>query len=195
MKRCIPIILGSILFCSQLIQAQEPDSVIAARKARIYADTLVKCWFYQDWKSYTDFTCPTAVKYYGGKEAFKEHLTTIYFRNEPRQDEKPEVLTMLGLRNEDDQWQCVFEKVRNTYINDEKAIVYTYLVGQSLDNGLNWKFVDVNQNSMDNVPFLLPTIFNDMAIPKARTLYPDRIVAQPVEEAPKTKKKVVTKKK
>jgi hypothetical protein len=191
------IITGSfMLLCSQFIKAQDSDSAVAAGKALFYADSLVKCHFYQDWKSYMDLTSPTAIKYYGGREGFKEHITTLYFRNEPKQLEKPETIRMLSLRNDIDQWQCVIEKVRNTFINDKQAIVYSYLVGQSMDNGVNWKFVDVSQNTMENVPFVLPTVFTDLTIPQGKTIFPGDVVAQPVEETPKVaKKKVATRKK
>lgn len=191
------IITGSfMLLCSQFIKAQDSDSAVAAGKALFYADSLVKCHFYQDWKSYMDLTAPTAIKYYGGKEGFKEHVTTLYFRNEPKQQERPETIRMLSMRNDINQWQCVIEKVRNTFINDKQAIVYSYLVGQSLDNGVNWKFVDVSQNTMENLPFVLPTVFTDLTIPQGKTVFPGDVVAQPVEETtPKVaKKKVATKK-
>lgn len=190
------IILGSIVLCSQSVKAQDADSVAAAGKALFYADSLVKCYFYQDWKTYIEFTCPSAIKYYGGKEGFKEHVTTLYFRNEPQTLEKPESIQMLSLRNEIDQWQCVIEKVRKTFINDKQAIVTTYLVGQSLDNGVNWKFVDVSHNTMGNLPFVMPTVFTDLSIPEGKTVFPGDVVVQPVEEAPKAtpKKKTATKK-
>jgi hypothetical protein len=196
MKVFTNIILGSFILFSQFAKAQESDSAVAAGKALFYADSLVKCYFYQDWKSYMDFTAPTAIKYYGGKEGFKEHVTVIYFRNEPKQQERPESIRMLSLRNEIDQWQCVIEKVRNTFIDDKQAVVYSYLVGQSLDNGVNWKFVDVSHNTMENLPFVLPTVFSDLTIPQGKTIYPGDVAAQPVEEAPKAtpKKKAVAKK-
>lgn len=199
MKVIYTTILGSfLLLCTQLTNAQESDTAIATRNALKYADSIVKANFYQNWKVYIDLSCPSAIKYYGGPQQFKENVVTIYFRNEPKLEEKPEAIRMLEMRNEIDQWQCVVEKVRNTFINDKKAIITTYLVGQSVDAGETWKFIDVSHNSLDNLAYIFPPVFGDLPIPLGKTVYPDEIVAaQPAEEtAPKTaaKKKVAPKK-
>lgn len=188
MKVIYTTILASVLlFCARSVSAQESDTAIATRNALKYADSIVKANFYQDWKTFMDLSCPTAIKYYGGPVQFKERVVLIYFRNEPKLEEKPETIRVIEMRNEIDEWQCVIEKVRNTFINDKKAIITSYLIGQSLDAGETWKFIDVSHNSMENVAYLLPNIFDKLAIPLGKTVYPDEIVAQPVEEAaPKT---------
>lgn len=197
MKVIYTTILGSfLLLCTQFASAQESDTAIATRNALKYADSIVKANFYQDWKTFMDLSCPTAIKYYGGPVQFKERVVLIYFRNEPKLEEKPETVRVIGMLNEIDQWQCVIEKVRNTFINDKKAIITSYLVGQSLDAGETWKFIDVSHNSMESVAYLLPNIFDKLAIPLGKTVYPDEVVATPEETAPvKTtaKKKTVAK--
>ena len=174
------ILLGVILsFHLSAVSAQsEPDSVIAKRHALLYADRLVKCNFYQNWNQYIALTCQSAIKYYGGKEQFKEHLVTAYFRHEPTEHEKPEKLRMLTLVNNTDEWQCVIEKVRETWINNRKARIYSYLIGHSEDNGITWKFVDVSHNSLSNLGYIFPQIFGDLPIPEGKTVYVDEIVAQ-----------------
>ena len=198
MKRIYSVTLGLfLLLCTQYTHAQESDTAIATRNALKYAESIVKAHFYQDWKSYVDLSCPSAIKYYGGPEQFKEHVVSIYFRNEPKLEEKPETIRMLEIRNDIDQWQCVIEKVRNTFINDKKAVVTSYLIGQSLDAGVTWKFVDASHNSLDNFAFIFPAVFGDLPIPLGKTVYPNEIVAEPVAEeaAPKTaaKKKAASK--
>lgn len=183
MKRMYATILVSFFVVSaQFTSAQESDSAIAARNALQYADKIVKANFYQDWKSYLDLSCYSAIKYYGGPEQFKEHIVMMYFRNEPKQEEKPETLRMLELRNDIDQWQCVIEKVRNTFLNDKRAIVYSYLIGQSLDAGVTWKFIDVSHNKVENVVPILPTVFTDLTIPPGKTVFPDEVAAQAAAE-------------
>jgi len=188
MKVIYTTILGSLLLLStQFASAQESDTAIATRNALKYADSIVKANFYQDWKTFMDLSCPSAIKYYGGPVQFKERVVLIYFRNEPKLEEKPETVRIIGMLNEIDQWQCVVEKVRNTFINDKKAIITSYLVGQSLDAGETWKFVDVSHNSMESVAYLLPNIFDKLAIPLGKTVYPDEVVATPEEAAPPAK--------
>lgn len=199
MKLVYTTILGSFLMLSatQQTSAQESDTAIATRNALKYADSIVKANFYQDWKTYMDLSNPQAIRYYGGPQPFKENVINNYFRNEPKLEEKPEAIRILEMRNDIDQWQCVVEKTRKTFTDGKKTIITTYLVGQSLDAGETWKFLDVSHNSLDNLANIFPTIFDDLPIPLAKIVFPDEVVAQPEEEAaPKAtaKKKTATKK-
>lgn len=200
MKRIYTTILVSVFACSALVvRAQDNDSTTAANNAMRTAETLVKAWFFQEWKAYTDLTTPSVIKYYGGPQQFKEHITIVYYRLAPQQEEKPETLRLLELRNDTDQWQAVIEKQRYTFIDGKRAIITSYLVGQSLDAGASWKFVDVSHNSLENLAFIFPTIITDLTIPIGKTVIPSEVVeAQTVvqEPAPKAtaKKKVAHKK-
>jgi hypothetical protein len=173
----------------------ETDSAIAARQALKFGDSLVKAHFYTEWNTYMALTCPSAIKYYGGKDGFKDHVVTLYYRNEPRQEEKPETLRMVSLLNNVDTWQCVIEKIRETFTEGRgKTKIYTYLVGESTNSGETWKFLDVSQNSMENVINLMPTIFGSLAIPQGKTVYVDELAAQEAAPKPVEKKKPAVKK-
>lgn len=172
----------------------ESDSVVAKRQALRFADSLLKANFYAEWPTYISLTCPSAVKYYGGKNAFQEHVVMIHYRNEPKGDERPEKTAMVTLMNDVDKWQCVIEKVRETFVEDRGRVKsYSYLVGESNDNGLTWKFIDVSHNSVENVINIMPTIFGNLPIPEAKTIYPDEVAAQEARQ-PAVKKKPVAKK-
>lgn len=175
----------------------ESDSAIAARHALHFGDSLVKANHYAEWPTYLSLTNPTAIKYYGGKDAFKEHVVTIHYRNEPKTEEKPEKLQVLHMMNDIDTWQCVIEKVRSTFDESRGNVkIYTYLVGESTDNGLTWKFIDVSHNSLVNVIYIMPSIFGNLAIPEGKTVYVDEVAAQEAAQAaqPVAKKKPVVKK-
>src|SRR5688500_16327443 len=62
----------------------ESDTAIATRHALRFADSLVKADFYVDWNTYINLSCPSAYKFYGGKEGFKENAVTIHYRDEPK---------------------------------------------------------------------------------------------------------------
>ena len=66
----------------------ESDSAIATRHALRFADSLVKADFYTDWATYLKLSCPSAIKFYGGKEGYKENAVLIHFRDEPKTEEK-----------------------------------------------------------------------------------------------------------
>ena len=178
----------------------ESDSAVASRNALKFADSLTKANFFAEWDTYMNLSMPSAIKYYGGKEGFKEHVVTIHYHNEPKMEEKPEKLKMLSLLNDIDTWQCVIEKVRESWDESRgKVKTYTYLVGESTDNGGTWKFIDVSHNSLVNVIYIMPSVFGKLEIPEGKTIYVDEVAAQDAaraEQAAKTaaKKKPAVKK-
>lgn len=172
----------------------ESDTAIATKQALKFADSLIKANFYAEWPTYMSLTYPGAIKYYGGPNAFKEHVVTLRYHNEEKPDEKPEKTAMVTLMNKVDTWQCVIEKVRESFTGSRgRANSYSYLIGESTDNGLTWKFIDVSQNSLENVINIMPTVFGNLPIPEAKTVYPDEVAAQETAQ-PAVKKKPVAKK-
>ncbi len=176
----------------------ESDTAIATRNALRFADSLVKADFYTDWNTYMNLTCTSAFKFYGGKEGFKENAVTIHYRDEPKTEEKIPKTRLLHLMNDNsDKWQCVVEKVREKWDESRgKVKVYTYLIGESDDNGLNWKFIDASHNSIPNIIYILPSVFTSMEIPEGKTVYEDEVAAQQAaEEAVKANQAAQPKKK
>lgn len=167
----------SIALCICLISsaAFSQDTAAIASKAKYFADSLTRSWFYANWEEFINLTNYSAIKYYGGKDQYKEHFKTLYYHNEPNKDvDKPEVTTMVTLMNKGtDEWQCVLEKIRYTEIDNRKARIYSYLVGQSKDDGETWKFVDAGQNSEKNIIYIFPDVFGTLAIPEYRVVYED----------------------
>lgn len=176
------------LCCSWLLAAAmnaaaqsetKSDSVIAVERAMLFADSLVKASFYQNWNAYLSLSTPSAIKYYGGKEGFKDHVITHYFHDESSLEEKPETITMISMMYDGlEEWQCVIEKIRHTFLVNRKVKIHTYLLGRSLDNGLSWTFVDVGHNSVANVIYIFPEIFGNLAIPEVRIVYEEDVTAQ-----------------
>ena len=158
----------------------ESDTAIATRHALRFADSLVKADFYVDWNTYMNLSCPSAYKFYGGKDGFKENVVAVHYRDEPKTEEKIPKVQMLRIMNDGvEKWQCVIEKVREKWDESRgKVKIFTYLVGESNDNGLNWAFVDVSHNSIQNLIYILPTIFTSMEIPEGKIVYVDEVATQ-----------------
>jgi len=174
----------------------ESDSAIAGRNALKFADSLTKANFYAEWDTYMNLSMPSAMKYYGGKDGFKEHVVTYHYHNEPKSDEKPEKQQVLHLMNKDETWQAVIEKVRDSWDDSRgKVKTYSYLVGESTDNGLNWKFIDVSHNSLVNVIYIMPSVFGNLAIPEGKIVYVDEVAAQEAVQAEQAAKAAAAKKK
>lgn len=181
------------LLCIVFVAAQAQttsDTTNAKEKALNFADSLIRSAYYEDWQTYLNLSNPSAIKYYGGKERFKEQAVTHHFRSLSEIKEEMPKTKLVELMNDLETWQCVVEKTRQTYIENRKAFVHTYLVGSSTDNGNTWKFIDVSQNKLENVIYLMPDIFGDLAIPEGLTEYEDEILAQQeAEEAQAANKK------
>jgi hypothetical protein len=172
----------------------ESDTAIATRNALKFADSLTRANFYAEWDTYMNLSELSAIKYYGGKDGFKEHVITIHYRNEPKTEEKPEKLQMLSMLNDIETWQCVIEKVRDSWDESRgKVKTISYLVGESTDNGLTWKFIDVSHNSLVNVIYIMPSVFSKLEIPEGKMIYVDEVAAQEAAQAaqPAPKKKPV----
>jgi len=208
------IVTCTLFFClSGIVNAQdqtaapatdqplpESDTAIATRHALRFADSLVKADIYTEWNTYINLSCPSAIKFYGGKDGFKENVVTIHYRDEPKTEEKLPKLRVVNVMNDNiEKWQCVIEKVREKWDESRgKVKVYTYLIGESNDNGLNWKFVDASHNSLQNLIYILPTVFTSMEIPEGKIVYEDEVAAQEAAKAaqaaqPAAKKKPVKK--
>ena len=175
----------------------ESDTAIATRNALKFADSLTRANFYAEWDTYMNLSEPSAIKYYGGKDGFKEHVITIHYHNEPKTEEKPEKLQMRSMLNDIETWQCVIEKVRDSWDESRgKVKTYSYLVGESTDNGLTWKFIDVSHNSLVNVIYIMPSVFSKLEIPEGKIIYVDEVAAQEAAQAaqPAPKKKPAVKK-
>jgi hypothetical protein len=165
----------ALCLCLISIASFSQDTVTISRNAKFYADSMVRAYFYENWESFSNLTNYSAIKYYGGRDAYKEHFKTLYYHNEPNKDvDKPEQTSMITLMNKGtDEWQCVLEKIRYTEIEKRKARIYSYLVGQSLDDGETWKFVDAGQNSEKNIIYIFPDVFGTLAIPEYKVVYED----------------------
>lgn len=169
-KLCI-----TLCICLLTTASFSQDTLVIYRNAKFYADSMVRSYFYENWESFIGLTNYTALKYYGGKDQYKEHFKTMYYHNEPNKEtDKPEIVSVVTLMNKGtDEWQCVLEKIRYTQMDERKCRIYSYLVGQSKDDGETWKFVDAGQNSEKNIIYIFPDIFGTLAIPEYRVVYED----------------------
>jgi hypothetical protein len=173
----------------------ESDTLIATRIALKFADSLTRADFYAEWDTYMNLSMPSAMKYYGGRDGFKEHVITFHYHNEPKSDEKPEKLQVLTMMNKDDAWQCVIEKVRDSWDDSRgKVKTYSYLIGESTDNGGTWKFIDASHNSLVNVIYIMPSVFGNLPIPEGKIVYVDEVAAQEAVQAEQAAKAAAKKK-
>jgi hypothetical protein len=111
------------------------------------------------------------VKYYGGNKNFREYVQRTRAMNN---SESAENIKLLQILNNINEWQCVVQKTSQATIDGRKAKIITYLVGQSTDEGQNWKFFDVAFNSIENLVYIMPDIFNTLSIPQRQVIFENR---------------------
>jgi hypothetical protein len=165
---------GFLLFAACFISVAgnaQSDSALASQRALIFADSMVNAFRFNNLDVYTELSYAGVIKYYGGKKNFGEYLRRARAINESELQEQPEQIKLLQLVNDISEWQCVIQKTRETSIDGRKATIISYLVGQSKDDGRNWKFFDVAFNSVENVIYIMPDIFDTLAIPQRKVVY------------------------
>ena len=159
----LPVLCTLMLSLHSLAQT---DTEKASTKAIAVANSLVKAFNYSEWDQYLALSYPGVVKYYGGRNGYLNYVQKARSMYKDSIQESPETLRIIQIENDILEWQCVVEKTRETFLNGRKARAVSYLVGQSKDDGQTWKFFDVAHNSVENVIYIMPDIFSNLAIPQ-----------------------------
>jgi hypothetical protein len=177
MIRTLVLFSLCILFATVRLSAQT-DTVTASQRALLLADNMLRAFKYSDWDQYVSLSYPGVVKYYGGKTGYLEHVRRTRTHYSDSLNQNPEKVRIVQISNDMNEWQCVMEKSRLTYAGGKRIRVISYLVGQSKDDGVNWKFFDVAYNSVENVIYIMPEIFDTLAIPVRRTVAEEEGIVQ-----------------
>lgn len=162
--RIILSVLCIVMLCNK--SRAQTDSEQASQKAITVASKLINSFKFAEWDQYLAMSYPGVVKYYGGRTGYLNYVQAFRNRYKDSLQENPETVRILQIENDVMEWQCVVEKVRETYFNGRRGKVISYLVGQSKDDGNNWQFFDVAQNSVENVIYIMPDIFSNLTIPQ-----------------------------
>ena len=161
------VFLAALFFSFINIQAQS-NVEGPSERAILFADSLLKSFRSGNFNQYTELSYPGVISYYGGKKSFTEYVK----RSRTIQpDLMSENLKLVQIINDISEWQCVVEKTSESMIDGKKAQIISYMVGQSKDKGQHWKFFDVALNSVDNVVYIMPDIFNTLSIPQRQVVY------------------------
>lgn len=161
-------IFAALIYSCACVNAQSAAN--PSQRALMFADSLLQSFHLNNLERYTDLSYPGIVQYYGGKKNFEEYVRRT--RAVQTVDEtSPEQVKVIQILNSTNEWQCVIEKTRKTVIDNKKAMITSYLVGQSKDEGQSWTFFDVAFNSVDNIAYIMPDIFETLSIPQRQVVY------------------------
>lgn len=160
-----------VLSCAVSNTNAQSDSAFASQRALLFADSLVNAFRYNNLDQYVSISYPGVIRYYGGKNQFREYISRARSITVSNTEELREKCELVQLMNDGKEWQCVVKKTTETMVDGKKARIISYLVGQSKDEGNTWKYFDVAYNSVENVIYIMPDIFNSLAIPQRQVVY------------------------
>lgn len=150
---------------------------LPAQRALLFADSLLNAFRYNDLNQYIELSYPGIIKYYGGKNSFLEFVQRARMMgNSPRRDIH-EKIEIVQLQHHSREWQCVVKKTIESLIDGRKAQVVSYMVGQSKDEGQTWRYFDVALNSVENLVYIMPDIFDTLSIPQRQVIFEKNVVA------------------
>lgn len=147
------------------------DTVVASQRALIFADSLLNAFRYNNSDEYASLSYPGVIKYYGGIKGFEDYVQRAREMNTGITQEAKEKTEIIQILNHVRECQCVVRKTRETLIDGKKAFIISYMVGQSKDEGQTWRYFDVAFNSVENVIYIMPDIFDALAIPQRQVIF------------------------
>ncbi len=171
------LILSALCWVGNFAHAQS-SSPFASQQAILFADSLNNAIREGHQDEYVALSYPGIVRYYGGKQGYQKFIERSGKINAANIAEKKEKLELLQMVNELAEWQCILKKIRETFIDGRKAEIISYMVGQSKDNGLTWKYIDVAYNSSENLIYIMPDIFGKLSIPQRQIIFEKDPVAK-----------------
>lgn len=160
----MPLALVVALLTETTAQSQQSE---ISQHALQYADSLQQFFESSRWENFIELSYPGVIEYYGGMNNFREYMQRARMLSSGGGQQ----LELVQIEHQDEQWQSVVRKSAKTIIDGKKAVVISYLVGQSTDSGQRWRYVDLADNSPENIIYIMPDIFSSLVIPQRQIVY------------------------
>jgi hypothetical protein len=190
MKQSLTLLAFFCLF--NTVKAQTTDTAFLITHAALSADSLNKAYENKLWDQYANHTYPGMIRFLGGKPGLIDYTERLWMHLNMNYNETIESQLVKQVVYEEDHWQCVIEKVKDCYIGERKAKIWTYMVGKSIDDGNSWKFFEISEGMLNNAREVMHEISDELLIPLRKIVYADEV--KPETPAPAVKKKTVKKK-
>ena len=161
-----------VLFCIAINTMAQTDSAYCSRHALMYADSLSNAFRDQNWSRYLSITYPGLITYHGGTRSFQSYIqrTRSVSNSSAIRDHVALDLMQISANNTG-EWQCVIRKTSASVIDGKKAMIISYLIGQSTDDGSSWKFLDVSYNATEKLNDIMPELFAALNVPERRIIF------------------------
>jgi hypothetical protein len=118
-------------------------------EANIYrsADSMLAAFKRKDWQTFASYNHPAITKMMGGEQAFASFIREQMNQIPDTAIKRIQAGKILQLIKTNNDQQCVIEQTMEMHIEGVKISDTTYLIGESLDGGRNWTFLDASVNA------------------------------------------------
>lgn len=168
MKKSTPLFFIALIWACMSFAQPISHEQIVTKRAELYADSIIRAYEYANWDTYLQLSYVGAIKYYGGKAGYMEHVQRAWKKDKDQVEQPLSTYKIIQMENDMDEWQCVVEKKTERLLDNNPSVIISYLIGQSKDDGYNWKYFDVAHNSVANVIYMMPDVFTNLTIPETR---------------------------
>jgi hypothetical protein len=161
----------SVCFLFVIIRVNaQTDSSTVSQRAILSANDMLTAFRNADWDRYVSLSYPGVVKYYGGKTSYLKYANRARTQHSHSLHANQEQMRIVQLSKDKEEWQCVLGRSIVSYSNGKRECSISYFVGQSIDDGMSWKFFDVAYNSVESITYIMPDKFNALVVPVRRTV-------------------------
>ena len=130
-------------------------------------DSMLAAFARKDWVTFVKYNHPAMTKIMGGPQAFASFISQQMNQIPDTAIKKIELGKILQILKTPQDQQCVVEQNMQIVMEGVDLSRTTYLVGESLDNGKSWTFLDASAKSGVTAKQLKPDISDELKIPVA----------------------------
>lgn len=131
------------------------------------ADDMGKKFIAKDYAGFLQYTHPIVVRNMGNREKMLAETIKSFKQLEA------ENITFLAVKfgapskivSVENELQCIIPQMIEMKVPGGKLTAHTSLIAISSNKGKNWYFVDVSNNSYENMKMLLPTLSSELVLP------------------------------
>jgi len=137
-------------------------------EANIYkaADSMMAAFKRRDWMTYAKYNHPSMQKMFGGQQGLASFVNEQMKQVPDTTIKNIEAGKILQVVKTDKDEQCVIEQTTDMHIKGLHVLKTNYLVGESLDGGKTWTFLDVTSGIPPKT--LKPDISPQLKIPEKK---------------------------
>lgn len=162
MKQSIKLLV--LLLLPAVVYAQDPE--VVKKQATVVADALVK----GDFATVLNYTYPKALEMGGGKQKMRQMMDKG-MQQMKTQGVSFESVT-IGIPGKfykaGTEIHCLVPEYINMKFGTSTVKGTSNLLAISADKGKNWKFVDLNKNTIPMVPKMFPNFNKDLKLPEPK---------------------------